>query len=79
MIQWDSENGVATAALFNQPLGICTDKLGNIYVADTYNNAIRMISTTGVVTTIGGKGTDSAGYRNGQILWRSLIYLLVLL
>ncbi|HXP51643.1 MAG TPA: T9SS type A sorting domain-containing protein, partial [Bacteroidia bacterium] len=47
------------------PLGICTDKLGNIYVADTYNNAIRMISTTGVVTTIGGKGTDSAGFRNG--------------
>jgi len=58
-------DGLGTAALFNQPLGICTDKMGNIYVADTYNNAIRKITPGGTVTTIGGKGLDSAGYRNG--------------
>lgn len=58
-------DGLGTTALFNQPLGVCTDKLGNIYVADTYNNAIRKITPAGMVTTIGGKGLDSAGYRNG--------------
>jgi serine/threonine-protein kinase len=59
-------DGSGTVALFNQPLGICTDRTGNIYVADTYNNAIRKISPAGMVTTIGGKGIDSAGYRNGH-------------
>jgi serine/threonine-protein kinase len=58
-------DGVGTVALFNQPLGVCTDRAGNIYVADTYNNAIRKITPGGTVTTIGGKGLDSAGFRNG--------------
>lgn len=58
-------DGVGSMALFNQPLAICTDTLGNVYVADTYNNAIRKILSNGTVTTIGGKGVDSAGYRNG--------------
>ncbi len=58
-------DGSGTTALFNQPIGVCTDATGNVYVADTYNNAIRKISTTGIVTTIGGKGLDSAGLRNG--------------
>ncbi|MGP8214997.1 MAG: T9SS type A sorting domain-containing protein [Bacteroidia bacterium] len=59
----DSTGG--TLALFNYPIGICTDDSGNVYVADTYNNAIRKISPAGIVTTIGGKGIDSSGYRNG--------------
>lgn len=58
-------DGLGTVALFNQPLGVCTDRAGNIYVADTYNNAIRKITPGGLVTTIGGKGIDSAGFRNG--------------
>jgi sugar lactone lactonase YvrE len=59
-------DGSGTMALFNQPLGVCTDRAGNIYVADTYNNAIRKISPAGAVTTISGKGQDSAGYKNGH-------------
>ncbi len=49
-----------TAARFNEPLGICVDKNGNVFVADTYNNRIREVSPAGNVTTFAGNG--SPGY-----------------
>lgn len=36
-------NGSSLIALFNQPSAIAIDKLGNLYVADTGNHAIRLI------------------------------------
>ncbi|HTA26239.1 MAG TPA: hypothetical protein VK809_00505, partial [Bacteroidia bacterium] len=56
-------DGSAFNAKFSNPLGICVDKVGNVYVADTYNNVIRKISTTGTVSTYAG--TNSFGYVNG--------------
>ena len=56
-------DGADSVAEFNMPLGICTDKAGNVYVADTYNNVIRKISPTGNVTTLAGN--DTGGYRDG--------------
>jgi sugar lactone lactonase YvrE len=56
-------DGASGVAEFNSPLGICTDKAGNVYVADTYNNVIRKISPTGDVSTLAGN--DTIGYRNG--------------
>jgi sugar lactone lactonase YvrE len=38
-------NGSYTDARFNSPTSLAIDRLGNIYVADTGNNAIRIIST----------------------------------
>ena len=39
----------------NRPMGITSDELGNLYVADVSNHTIRKVSRTGVVTTIAGK------------------------
>jgi sugar lactone lactonase YvrE len=54
-----SENGTGTAALFNNPLGIATDRT-NLYIADSGNNTIRkIVIAKGTVTTLAGKAGTS--------------------
>ncbi len=52
-------DATGNSAQFNQPEGIAVDGEGNIYVADTYNFRIRKITSSGVVTTIAGSGTNT--------------------
>ena len=56
-------DGTGTGAQFNNPQGITVDATGNIYVADTYNNTIRKITSGAAVATFAGNGVN--GYVNG--------------
>ncbi len=47
-----SQNGPGLSATFSFPNGIVADSLGNLYVADEGNDAIRMIDTNNVVSTV---------------------------
>jgi sugar lactone lactonase YvrE len=46
-------DGPALEARFDTPCGVAVDRAGNIYVADTGNGAVRVISPAGMVSTIG--------------------------
>jgi sugar lactone lactonase YvrE len=50
-------DGIGTNAGFNVPWGIAIDSTGNLYVGEQSNHRIRKITSTGVVTTLAGKGT----------------------
>ena len=49
------DGGAATSAELNFPSGISLDAAGNIYIADSFSNAIREVNTTtGVIQTVAG-------------------------
>ena len=60
-------SGNVGPALFNAPRGICCDKSGNLYVADSGNNQIRKITLDGYVDVIAGNGSGSAGLVDAAI------------
>ena len=55
-----SANGTGSSASFYYPTGVAVDSQGNVYVADSQNQAIRKITPAGVVTTIAGNGSQGA-------------------
>lgn len=56
-------DGRGGAALFNRPTALAFDASGNLYVADTGNDAIRQVAPSGLVTTM--IGTGAGGHENG--------------
>jgi sugar lactone lactonase YvrE len=58
-------DGPASRAQFDSPVGVASDGEGNVYVADTYNDRVRLITKDGTVRTLAGSGAtgnaDGAG------------------
>ena len=68
-----SADGAGADARFNFPEGVATDAEGNIYVADSYNNAIRKITPAGLVSTLAGKagtgGSEDGSGTDARFSW----------
>lgn len=58
-------DGTGSAARFNGPSGVAVDGLGNVYVADTGNQAVRKIMPGGEVATLAGCG-GMKGWMDGR-------------
>jgi len=56
-------DGPGAAAAFDTPSSLAIDRLGNLYVADTGNNAIRKVAPDGSVSTLAGGGAP--GWQDG--------------
>ena len=59
-------DGPGTNASFKYPRGICIDRSGNLFIADTDSHRIRrIIISTGVVSTLAGSGTSGSANGTG--------------
>jgi uncharacterized protein (TIGR03437 family) len=70
------DTGPAPFAQLSSPLACTVDFAGNIYIADTGNHAVRMVSATGVITTVAGTGGagfigDEGPATSARLLWPS--------
>jgi sugar lactone lactonase YvrE len=59
------DGGPATDARFNGPSGLAVDTTGNLFIADTGNQRIRVVDTAGTITSVAGNGTAGFGGDGG--------------
>ena len=57
---YSGDGGLATAALLDVPLGVAADASGNIFIADSENNVVRVVGGFGYINTIAGN--NKAGF-----------------
>jgi len=56
---YSGDNGAATSAQLHRPQDIAVDSRGNLYIVDSLNFRVRMVSN-GVITTVAGNGTPGS-------------------
>ena len=56
------DGGPATAARFYYPTGLAVDGQGDLYIADSINKRVRMVSPTGIITTVAGNGSGGCSF-----------------
>lgn len=73
---YNNDSIAATSAELYEPWGVAVDGTGNVYIADTYNNRIRLVKkSTGVITTIAGSGTHGYSGDTGPATTAEISYV----
>ncbi|HEV2032707.1 MAG TPA: hypothetical protein VGU71_00665, partial [Candidatus Dormibacteraeota bacterium] len=58
------DTNLATSAALDHPFGLAIDASGNMYIADTLNQRVRLVGTTGIISSVVatcGKATGFSG------------------
>ena len=63
---FSGDGGPATAARLRTPRGLAVDGMGNLFIADRYDNRIRMVDAAGIITTVAGTGESGFSGDGGQ-------------
>ena len=62
---YSGDGGPALYARLHVPLDVAVDGHGNVYIADTSNNAVRRVDGNGTITTVAGTGVRGYTGDNG--------------
>ncbi|HTX35441.1 MAG TPA: IPT/TIG domain-containing protein [Bryobacteraceae bacterium] len=69
---YSGDNGPATSAQLNGPSGVAVDTAGNLYIADTGNNRVRVVLANGTMVTLAGNGNAAFAGDGGPATQASL-------
>jgi len=76
---FSGDGGPAVNAQLNAPLGLAVDKAGNLYIADSDNNRVRMVTPSGIISTFAGNGNISPGgprsFNDEDVATNALLHL----
>ncbi len=62
------DGGPGVSAQLNQPQGLAFGPDGTLYIADTGNHRVRMLGSSGLISTFAGTGTAGAGGDSGKAI-----------
>ncbi len=55
---FSGDGGAASSAMLNRPSGITVSVAGDLYISDQYNNRVRKINSSGIISSVAGTGTS---------------------
>lgn len=58
---YNGDNIPATDAQLYEPIGVAVDNTGSVFIADAWNDRIRKILPSGIITTLSGDGIAGVG------------------
>jgi DNA-binding beta-propeller fold protein YncE len=69
---FSGDGGPATSARLNDPQGVAVDGAGDLFIADTFNNAVREVTPAGTISTVvnsasAGGGIPAAGGETNNV------------
>ncbi len=71
---FSGDGGPATEAKLFYPNSVYPDEEGNLYIADSFNNRIRKVDSSGIITTIAGTGWIGFSGDNGPATQATLFF-----
>ncbi len=58
---YSGDNGPATSAQLDWPFGVAADSAGDVYISDTWNDCVRRVDPSGIITTVAGTCVFGSG------------------